>query len=177
MKILFTIIFFLSSTFAADKTAVTQALAACGPIDIRFDVTTEENQHPLGQPEAGKALVYIVQQGEFECIRCSTTSRMGVDGTWVGANDDESYFYFYVTPGEHHLCTDQQTKSEDHRLAALVPFTAEAGKIYYFRARLLERITRHRGSDEWTLDLDPINPDQGQLLVSLSRFSTWRMKK
>ena len=177
MKILLATILLVSSTFAADKAAITRSLAACGPLDIRFDVTAEENQHPTGQPEEGKALVYVVQDGEFICLLCSTTTRVGEDGKWVGANDGQSYFYFYVTPGEHHFCTDQQTKSEDNRIAALAPLTAEPGKTYYFRARVRLRFERERDERVWILDLDPINSDEGQLLVASSNFSTWRMKK
>ena len=177
MKILFATILLVSSTFAADEAALARARAACGPVDIRFDVTASEDQHPTAQPEPEKALVYFIQDGEFFCVVCSTTTRVGVDGKWVGANDGNSYFYVSVAPGEHHLCTDQQTRSEDDRRASLASFTAEPGKTYYFRARVIDRASIQHGAHDWRLDLDPINNDEGQLMVASSRFSIWHMKK
>lgn len=107
-----------------------------------------------------------------------------MDGSWVGANDGNSYFFFSVTPGEHHLCVDQQTKSaSDIRTVSLNFFTAEAGKTYYFRARVKPNYDLELTGKEnyppvsWILDLDPINSDEGQYLVAASASSVWRLKK
>ena len=39
----------------------------------------------------------------------NTTTRVGLDGIWVGANHGKSYFFVLVNPGDHHLCVAQQT--------------------------------------------------------------------
>jgi len=49
--------------------------------------------------------------------------------------------------------------------------TAEAGKVYYFRARLFP------GEADFFLDLDPVNSDQGRYLVASSPFSVSHPKK
>jgi hypothetical protein len=167
MKILLTIVFLASSfTFAQDTAAVAAAEAACGPKDVSFDAKPDLSQHPAPQPDADKALVYVIQEfGEVQCENCALT-RVGLDGTWVGANQGNSYFFFSTGPGEHHLCLNWQSRLRGRsRVVALANFTAETGKVYYFRGRIFY------GHYSTIFDLDPINSDQGKLLVALSAFS------
>ena len=60
MKILFTIVLFVAPLFAQDQVAVARAAAGCGPSEVRFTVKTDKDQHPMAQPEAGKAIVYVL---------------------------------------------------------------------------------------------------------------------
>jgi hypothetical protein len=56
----------------------------------------------------------------------------------------------------------------------LIGFTAEAGKTYYFRSRILY----FGGSAEALyLDFDTPNPDQAQYLSSISPYSVSHAKK
>ena len=48
--------------------------------------------------------------------------------------------------------------------------TAEAGKIYYLRVRVLVL-------NQIAIDLDPLNTDQGQYLVATSKMSESHPKK
>jgi hypothetical protein len=57
------------------------------------------------------------------------------------------------------------------RSFAMANFTAEAGKVYYFRARIFP------GRYDYSFDLDPINGDQGKYLVASSAFSVSHPKK
>jgi len=50
-------------------------------------------------------------------------------------------------------------------------FTAEAGKVYYFRARVFP------GAHDYSFDLDVINSDEGKYLVATSAFSISQPKK
>jgi hypothetical protein len=50
---------------------------------------------------------------------------------------------------------------------------AEAGQTYYFRAHIIQ----YSSAGPWTLDLDRVNDDEGQLLVDTSRRSDYRQKK
>jgi hypothetical protein len=58
---------------------------------------------------------------------------------------------------------------------ALTNFSAESGKAYYFEARIIEH---DEGLGAWfTVDLGPVNGDEGQLLIASSAFSTSHPKK
>jgi hypothetical protein len=170
VKALLTLVLMTSSVaFAQNNAALAAAEAACGPKEIKFDAKQDSTQHPTPQPDADKALIYVVQEiGEIQCKSCALT-KVGLNGTWMGANQGSSYFFFPATPGENHLCLNWQSRLEVHaRAVALVNFTAEAGKVYYFRARIFP------GHQDYSFDLDPINSDQGKLLIALSAFSNSR---
>lgn len=172
MKIALVLVLFAACAFAQDPAAIAVATAGCGPKDVRFDAKEDATQHPVPQPESGKALVFVVQEfGEVQCKGCALT-KVGVDGNWVGANQGNSYFSFAVDPGEHHLCVNWQSRLEwRSRAFALANFTAEADKVYYFRTRLFS--TR----SDYVFDLDLVNTDQGKLLVASSAFSVSQVKK
>jgi len=166
-----------STAFAQDQSPIAAVEAACGPKDVQFAVQAAPSQ-PLAQPEAGKSLVYVVEEFDKVVGEISRpTLRVGVDGKWAGANKGNSYISFPVEPGEHHLCANWQSRWK--RLSneeAFHGFTADSGKIYYFRAR----ITEHGGSSgasNFTLDLEPLNGDQGKYLVASSALSAAQPKK
>lgn len=160
------------SGFAADKTAVQKALAACGPEDLQFDVKTDKHRHPAAQPDAGKATIYIMEDAIKVCLFCgAATTRVGMDGAWIGADEGRSYFFSQIEPGEHHLCGEWQRLPPADRIVSLAHFTAEAGKTYYFRLRVIP--VYNAQNDDWFLDLTPIDSDEGQLLAALYSFSTW----
>jgi hypothetical protein len=167
MKALLTIVLFVTSlAFAQDQAAIAASEAACGPKDAKFDAKQDVTQHPTPEPDADKALVYVVQEiGQEHCKGCALT-KVGLDGAWVGANQGSSYFFFSTDPGEHHLCLNWQSRFEGlSRAFAMADFTAAAGKVYYFRARIFP------GHYDYSFDLDLINSDQGKFLVASSAFS------
>ena len=84
-------------SFGQDKAAIAAAEAGCGPQDAKFEVKSDESQHPVSTPEDGKALIYFVADGHL-------TSVFGVDEKWVGAVNGGRYFFVPIEPGEHHLC-------------------------------------------------------------------------
>jgi hypothetical protein len=136
--------------------------AACGPKSTSFSVKVDESQHTLAQPEAGKALVYFVQDiGEVNCFGGCITTKIGLDGAWVGAHQHNSYFSVSVEPGEHHVCANPQSHvGWISRKVALAHFTAEAGKVYYFRTRGI------MSGNQLLFDLDPVDSDQARYLIS-----------
>ena len=83
--------------FAQDKRAISAAEAGCGPQDAKFEVKSDESQHPTPTPEDGKALIYVVADGHLTTI-------FGFDEKWVGAVNSGSYFFVPIDPGEHHVC-------------------------------------------------------------------------
>jgi hypothetical protein len=162
MKTIAAILLLSCCAIGQDKAAVSAAEAACGPQDMRFEVKSDESQHPTPAPEAGKALLYVVQ------IRGMVASRFGVDGKWVGATTRSTYFFASIDPGEHHLCAMAQI---GHGLGkamrvSLRGLRAEAGITYYFVPHAYSG-----GPLSW-FDLSQVDPDEGKYLVAAAKFST-----
>ena len=172
MKAILVVILLAVSAFAQDQTATTAAESACGPKNVKFDAREDAGQHPVPEHEPDKALIFVVQDiGEIKCSDCALT-RVGLDGTWVGANQGSSYFFFSTTPGEHHLCVNWQSRLEIRsRAFGMANFTAEAGKVYYFRTRFFFSRT------DYSFELEPTNMDEGKYLVASSAFSVSHPKK
>jgi carboxypeptidase family protein len=142
---------------------------SCGPSNIEFEVRTSKHQ-PDKPAEPGKAKVYVVQTSRKPFFEPQNpVIRIGVDGNWIGATKKNSYLAFSVGPGEHHLCAQwQPTAKNDSRKIGFAAFTAEVGKQYYFR----DRTILHLG-----LELEHLDPDEGQFLVSSSALSISQPKK
>lgn len=175
MRIAVLVFLFSVSALAQDPSAISAAEAACGPQSINFDIKDDNTQHVLEQPEAGKALVYVIQDvGYATCIGGCITTRVAADGAWVGANHHNSYFSFSVDPGEHHLCARWQSHfARLFEVVGLAHFTAEAGRVYYFRTRL---IGGQPGSANF-FDIEPIDSDQGKLFIASIPLSISHPKK
>jgi hypothetical protein len=74
-------------------------------------------------PPSGKAGVYLIRPSQF--VGGGALNKVDLDYEEFGVLDTSSYLYGIVTPGQHTL----------RGLGSgveLVPFTAEAGKNYYF---------------------------------------------
>jgi len=150
---------------------------ACGPIDVEFSVKANKNQHTIGQPETGKALVYFIEEYPLNAGLIHPTVRLAMDGKWVGANRGGSYFSFSVEPGNHHLCASWQSPSEDiAEQFSVMNFTAEEGKVYFLRIEPRAEAYHDRG-EAWSKDLGPVNPDEGKYLINTLPLSISRAKK
>jgi hypothetical protein len=175
MKTLFAVLLLTSSAFAQNQPpASNPQAAACGPSDVHFEIKKDPSQH-LAQLEPGKALVYIVQDEDHaDCLKCDTTTRVGMDGSWIGATHGDSYFFFSVDPGEHHLCANRLPQlGISTKPLALFGFTAEAGKAYYFRIHAIYS----SGNGATYSDFSAINPDEAKYLISISPYSVSHPKK
>src|ERR1700693_5983615 len=76
------------------------------------------------------------------------------------ANQHNSYFSVSVEPGEHHVCANEQSRvARLSRLVAFTHFTAEAGKVYSFRTRLIV------STSEELLDMDSLDSDEARYLM------------
>ena len=157
----------IAADAAAQQATREQAVKACGPATVDYEVKVDKKNHPLATPEPGKALVYFIEQRAISCFFCGKTIRFGVDGSWAGANHDDSYFYVQLAPGEHHLCASRFSDEFNSVNTALNSFTAEAGKTYYFIATIGIRDVGDRGTKTEGLHFDAVNPDQGQFFISL----------
>jgi len=175
-----TLIFFLfaSPVLAQNKFADAAIAPGCGAEDARFDVKTHKGQHPIAQPETGKALVYFIEDDSEYGGLFGPTTREGLDGMWVGATHGNSYFYVSVAPGEHHLCASLQPvgDSDKTQTRAVAHFTAEAGNVYYFRVKNSWR--RDYGPvGAGVIDFAPLDSDEGLLLASTFSLSTFHLRK
>lgn len=174
MKTALVFLLLASPVFAQAQITESAAAPGCGAEKAKFDVKTDKSRHPMIQPDAGQALVVFIQDdSDFDSMPTPTT-RAGLDGGWVGATHGNSYFYFSVEPGEHHLCASWQTTvilGQGHKAAA-AHFTAEAGKVYYFRVRNYWR--QEHGAAH--IDFAPLDSDEGLLLASRFAISTSRPK-
>lgn len=145
---------------------------ACGKDNVKFKIEVGGAQPLPASPGADKAQLVLIQRNEghggFGGI---SPTRFGLDGAWVGANQDNSYFVVTVAPGEHHLCV---TWDKEYKLT---PFTAEAGKVYYFEAHTVyhsEQLGNSRHPNlqidkSWTLSA--LNEDDGKARMKLSGVS------
>lgn len=169
------IMLFVTATALAQN-ASTQATAApgCGDHGIKFSVKADKSQHPSAQLDKDKAIVYFMEDDDSFESAPKPTTRLGVDGSWVGANHGDSYFYVSVEPGEHHLCASWQSfvVVGAKETSAAAHFTAEPGQTYYFRVRN----TWLREHGRTRVELLPLDNDEGQLLASRYAFSTSQPK-
>lgn len=172
MKAALVAILLATSAFAQGQLPLAAAEAACGPHEVQFSTKAADNQ-PLSQPETGKSLVYVAEVFENLVNQITRpTLRVGLDGTWVGAVKGDTYISFSIDPGEHHLCTKWQPLLKQFSdKAAFTSFTADPGKVYYFRARIIA------GGSSFALDLESVNEDEGKYLVASSAFIASQPKK
>jgi Protein of unknown function (DUF2846) len=160
MKILFLLLIILAiPTLAQAQNEAALEAAGCGPKDIQFDVKTDKKTHPKGQVEPGKALIYVFDNIGGVAIGKFPASRVGVDGTWVGANYKKSYFFFSVAPGAHNLCVDRMVTS----------FTAEAGQTRYFAVGLPLY-------PDGFYKVNEISPAEAELQIGSLAYSTFTQK-
>ena len=140
---------------------------ACGPKSAEFIVERVEGKPPKA-PEPGKALVYFIQKetGPF------FTTRVGLDGAWVGVLQHDSYIFDTVVPGEHHACA--ATQDRKHPGTELVHFTAEAGRTYYYLVRGIA------GGGEYgefaTMVFSAADRDEAHFLIALDPQSVAKPK-
>ncbi len=160
MKSVLVVLFFAASALA--QTTSGSATLACGPKDASFDVKLDKTQHTLAQPDPGKALIYFIQEAGSSVF--AATTKVGIDGAWVGANKNSSYFAVSVKPGEHHVCASVQSHW-GHPLG-LVHFTAEAGKVYYFDGRVV-----YGAASDLYFFLGAVDSDQARHLIDVLALS------
>lgn len=161
----------LASAPAASKTAVANA---CGPNSTRFELQKGPQGQLLGPPPNGMANVYVVEKDAFGLHKHSfgIKTRVGLDGHWIGGNFANGYAAFTVSAGNHHLCSNWQTKFfYNPQPTYLTSFTAEAGHTYYFTAAVYEG-----KSAPFPIVLKRVSANEGRYLLSTARRSISKAK-
>jgi hypothetical protein len=150
------IVLFAVSALAQQESVMSSS--ACGSKSVSFDFKLDESQHVVASPETAKARAYFIQDiGAVNCLG-SCSSRIGLDGTWIGANQRNSYFSVSVEPGEHHVCVSLNSRFAPHTVA-FAHFSAEVGKTYYFRVRPFS-------AKDQLLNIDPVDSDEAKYLIA-----------
>jgi hypothetical protein len=174
MKTLMAVMLFAVYGLAQQSSTLPLFHQACGPLQVKFE-TSISTSRPPSQPEPGKALVYVVE--DFQTIGATIgapTFKIGLDGAWVGATHGSSYLVFSVDPGEHHMCIQWQSHLDGlSRLVSFARLTAEPDKTYYFRARAMSSSS----TATMYLDLDSLDPDEGQYMIASSPVISAHAKK
>ncbi len=176
MKLALAVLLLTTSALAQDQSAI--VAAARGPASVIFDVKNDSSQHTLAQPEAGKALVYIMQENGLYCVPGGwCVMNVGIDGAWVGAFKGKmngsplnSYFSAYVEPGEHHACVKARSGKRD--VSAFAHFSAEAGQVYYLVIR-----GSFEGETARYLGIGPLDSDEAKYLIATSPLSVSQPRK
>ncbi|MGB9068634.1 MAG: DUF2846 domain-containing protein [Candidatus Acidiferrales bacterium] len=148
----------------------------CGSSKDGWDVKTVKDHPPTPKPADGKALVYVVQTMVDAPVigGNKATTRLGVDGIWIGANHGNSYFFFPVDPGEHSICTDWQSAFYTRSgLVSAADLHAQAGRTYYFRVRVRD-VTNYRSGD---VEIERLAKSEARLLLGNSEFAASHAKK
>jgi hypothetical protein len=144
--------------------------AGCGPQKTEYRVILEAPDKGVIAPSPGKARVYVVELLAANNMNTGITTRVGVDGNWVGANTGRGYMTFEVDPGSHYICADWQSSMEQRqRDGAAIAMKAAEGETYYFVISILAQ----------ALDFSLTEADEaeGQWLLSISQKSVATQKK
>ena len=169
MKIAALVLLIVAPTLALGQSS--DLTAACGAGGISFDIKLDHAHQTVDPPQPGKAQVYFIQDtGVKVTFGVYPTTLIGIDGAWVGAYKKDSFFSVAVDPGEHHFCSNMDSISTGHQ-RQLAHLTAEPGKTYYFRSRLL------LAQGLIYSELNPIDSDEGQYLVASYPLSLSHPKK
>ena len=168
MKVALVALLFAASALAQTPSAVLPP--SCGTIRADFKVKLDDTQHTVAQPEAGRARIYFIHDSGSSLFFAYPTTKIGMDGVWVGANHNDSYFSVSVAPGEHHLCAILQSSLVGGR-KELAHLTAEAGKTYFYRTRLV------MSKEVELLELEPFDSDQAMYLIASYPLSISTPKK
>jgi hypothetical protein len=174
MTVILLIFLFFAPAFAQGAPTTPAKNPVCSNLpNITFQVKTESGEHAAPQASDGKALVYFLQDDTNFPSRPRPRTKLAIDGAWVGATHSDSYFYFAVDPGEHHLCAAWQAGALDDEVRiAAAHFDAEAGQVYYFRA---QNASRRDGT--LTIEFGRLDSDEAQLLIGRYALSSSSAKK
>jgi hypothetical protein len=168
MKVALVAFLFAASALAQGPSGV--LAPACGSGDVDFKVKLNYAAHTVEQPEPGKARIYFIHDAGTSALFAYPTTKLGVDGAWVGAGHGNSYFSISVEPGEHHLCAILQSSVVEDR-KELAHLTAQAGKTYFYRTRLV------MSKEVELLELEPLDSDQAMYLIASYPLSVSTPKK
>jgi len=182
MKPRFALLILSLSIVSSIQTQAATLPDACGNDKVKFDITLQKNSPAPAAPDPGKGQIIFVEASKkppaIGCMgQCGNVARYGVDGVWVGATKDNSYFTLSLDPGEHHLCAVLGKEVDAEAL------TVEAGKVYYFEVNYNAEGTQYGTPDKPNYQIKKnvafslLKEDEGKYRVKASDLSTAVQKK
>lgn len=150
------------------------ATSACGSLHVSMAVDLDHSSHLIQPADPGKARIYFIQDTGLTTNLGYPTTRIGIDGAWAGANKKNSWFSVSIDPGEHHLCLAVQSFIT-HFAPQVLEFAhldAEAGKVYYYRSRIISSQT----GPEYLI-FDPVDSDEAKYLIASYPLSSSHPKR
>ncbi len=183
-KLMLAAVILTTAAWAQDNSATPLEAAGCVRNNVKFAVKRDAHAHPTATPEPGKALVYVFGDSELDNAAIhigGLITRVGIDGVWAGAYQYKSYAYFAVDPGQHRLCTSQQSSLKSRTdNASAITFVAEAGKAYYFQTQPSARAVAESAvsrAPSGQVALAAVDPAEAQLMIPKWAYSTSQPKK
>jgi hypothetical protein len=138
-------------------------MSACGWLEAKHRTIVHETKGQPATPSPGKALIYFMRSRSMRGVL--THARLAANERWIGVLPRGDYYAAAeVEPGIVGLCATWSTAPP--RPDGLVTLTAEAGKRYYFEARLV-------GGFRPGVQLVELDEKQGVSLLAASRRVTF----
>ena len=147
-------------------------LAACGPLNTQIKVALDPTLS-LPKPPSQNALVNFVFDTHIWGGLIKTRGpviKVGVDGKWVGALQNQSYFPLRIPPGEHHVCFAEKSLLYGNFIA-LQQVEARKGTTQYLAAYMLDAESPNGDAGGMYMTAYPVNRDEGKMLVQASARS------
>ncbi|HEX4001245.1 MAG TPA: hypothetical protein VHX36_01260 [Candidatus Acidoferrales bacterium] len=160
---------------AYGQAADLRAAAGCGSPKTQFNVKVEKKGRAMPRPAPGKAIVFVISEYKTQpgyMTLGHVTTRVGLDGNWMGASHQNSYLFFTVNPGDHQLCSDVQSIFAPKSLAAAADLTAAPDQSYFYRV-----VVNERRGEKPRMYLDAVDNAEGALLMSNAGLSMSKAKK
>jgi hypothetical protein len=153
--------------------AATPLPDSCGDDKIKFEVKTQMGQTAPAAPEAGRALLVLLEiENHMVTPFHDATVRWGMDGAWIGADNGNSYFALAIDPGVHNICANWQSSLKAFKKNVdLTSFTAEPGHTYYFQVDV-----NVESKESVSFAITQLNDLKGQYLVKTSAQSMSKLK-
>jgi hypothetical protein len=148
----------LPNQAAHNSIASAQEPSPCEPQKMAFNVSVERSA-PTPVIPTGKALVYVT----FDIV-AGNEANLAADGELVGGARNHTYFYFFLNPGEHHLCGWTRVKWVG---VCRLRLSVAAGETYYLELN----IQGNRGGAKTSMRLQPLDPDQGIEMLRHLKYS------
>jgi hypothetical protein len=172
LPLLATLLLAVSAT--AQQATASPSADACGPNKANYDVQHDAGPFVPQQVPSEKALVYIIEAMPHYPFVTEKVN-IGLDGTWLGATDAQTYMSFTIDPGVHHLCAVYQGHAEgmdEEGRTLLLHLDAQAGKIYYIRYHAL-----FLKDSPGIAFFEKVDDDEGLFLLQRAHHATSTLKK
>jgi len=160
---------------AAGAQAQSNAVAsACGQPTAKFEVKASPSVSPGLVPD--KAVIFIIERDQTTRTFVAPSTRLGMDGEWLGATRGNSYSFFLVSPGVHHLCADTKFGGAGGVGQAFLHFDARPGVTYFFEVRNTRVGDPKWGKELRDVSLEQLDEDEGEYLLLMSTFVSSQRK-